>query len=256
MKRIFTFALALLLSSLAMGQIDKMKDILDDELMMLEDGKLKIRFFDAVSGQPVRDANLSFEHGLQAQSGMDGSVTVTLPQKDGVYPFECTKEGYIQAVFELEVIGGTVFNNRFHLSPVIDLGTIRIVLEWGKRPDDLDLHLVKTNGYHISYRNMKSSGDGTASLDRDALNGFGPETITITNLDDKAEYRCYVHDFSNRDKANSRTLSRSKATVTVYAEGKQWGTFQIDEVQKGNSWEVFRILNSEIIPEGKLKVRR
>lgn len=255
-KQIFLSALLILGSLMLFGQIDKMKEILEDELSMQDGEGIRLRIFDAVSGDPVKGASLHFRHAGSHKTDMAGTVLLPLPDKDGTYPFEFSAEGYITAVYHLEVIGGTVFHNRFHVSPVLEIGTVRMVLEWGRRPADLDLHLVKTSGYHISYRNMRSSADGQARLDRDARNGFGPETITIVNLDETAEYLCYVHDYSNRDRAGSRALSRSGAVVRVYADGALWGTFEIDEVQKGNTWEVFRILRGEILPEGDVKVRR
>ncbi len=255
-KQIFLTGLFMLAAGMLFGQIDKMKEVLEDELSMQDGEGIRLRIFDAVTVNPVQAATLQFRHAGSHQTDMDGTVQLPMPEKDGTYPFEFSADGYITAVYRLEVIGGTVFHNRFHVSPVLEIGTVRLVLEWGRRPADLDLHLIKTNGYHISYRNMRSSTDGQARLDRDARNGFGPETITIADLDETAEYRCYVHDFSNRERARSRALSRSDATLRVYAEGELWGTFEIDEVQKGNTWEVFRILNGEIIPEGEVKVRR
>lgn len=255
-KHFFLAGLILLASGMLFGQIDKMKEVLEDELSMQDGEGIRLRVFDAVSGDPVQGASLQFMHAGSHKTDIDGTVILPLPEKDGTYPFEFSAEGYITAVYRLEVIGGTVFHNRFHVSPVLEIGTVRLVLEWGRRPADLDLHLVKTNGYHISYHNMHSSADGRARLDRDARNGFGPETITIADLDEAAEYLCYVHDYSNRERANSRALSRSDAVVRLYAEGVLWGTFEMDEVQKGNTWEVFRILRGEILPEGEVKVRR
>ena len=71
-----------------------------------------------------------------------------------------------------EVIAGTIFWNRFTVSPNIEMGSIRIVLDWDKKPKDLDAHFVKEGDYHISYHNMKVSDDGSARLDRDDQNGF------------------------------------------------------------------------------------
>ncbi|MBK6681726.1 MAG: hypothetical protein IPG53_17880 [Ignavibacteriales bacterium] len=88
----------------------------------------------------------------------------------------------------MEVMAGTIIRNRYSISPKMPLGYLRVVLDWGDSPRDLDAHLVKTNGYHISYRNMMVSADGVAKLDRDDLDGQGPETITATSIDKNGEY--------------------------------------------------------------------
>ncbi len=67
------------------------------------------------------------------------------------------------------------------------VGSIRIILDWDKSPNDLDAHLVKDGDYHISYRNKRVADDGAAQLDRDDMNGYGPETITINNVESNSK---------------------------------------------------------------------
>ena len=102
---------------------------------------------------------------------------------------------------------------------------------------------------------MKVSEDRTARLDRDDLNGRGPETITITDVDDNATYNCYIHDYSNRNNPDSKKLSKSKARISVYndnqlefildipandEEGTRWDAFQL---KKGSFNKLNRINN-------------
>jgi hypothetical protein len=255
-KRILFIFILLFIFNLANAQIDKMLDVMEDEMTLEEEGLTTLRFFDALSGNPVDEALITIAGlGEYTTDGL-GRVKFETPAEDGKYPFQFKKEGYIRAIYSFELIVGTVFYNRFTVSPIIDLGTIRLVLEWENRPDDLDLHLQKTGGYHISYRTMTASSDGMARLDRDAMNGYGPETITVKDVDDKAEYICYVHDFSNADYPRSKALSRAKARILVYGEGKLLQIFLIDEVQRGNQWNVFRLVNGQFITENDvIKVR-
>ncbi len=164
-----------------------------------------------------------------------------------------SKEGFIPENNKFEVIAGTIFRNRFTVSPAIEMGSIRIVLDWDKKPEDLDAHFVKEGDYHISFQNMKASDDGKARLDRDDRDGYGPETITVKDIDENAEYTFYVKDFSNKDAKNSKQLSKSKAMVKIYGDGKLLNIWQLNEKQKGNAWVVFNIQNGKIVPSDYVK---
>ncbi len=244
---LFTFTFSLY------AQFDKMKDVMEDEMNQEEEGITTLRFFDALTGAGVDEATITIDEiGTYTTDGL-GRVKFETPNEDATYAFRFDKKGYISANYSFEQVVGTVFYNRFTVSPVIDLKAVRIILEWDKRPDDLDLHLKKTGSYHVSYRNTTSTTDGMVKLDRDALKGYGPETITIRDLDDRSEYLCFVHDFSNADDPKSKVLSKAKARVSVFAEGKLMHIFLINEVQKGNQWNVFRIVNGHFIPENEVK---
>jgi len=133
------------------------------------------------------------------------------------------------------------------------MGAIRIVLDWDKKPADLDAHFVKEGDYHISYREMTVTDDASARLDRDDRDGYGPETITVKDIEEKAEYTYYVKDFTNKDAKNSKQLSKSKAMVKIYGEGKLLNIWQLSEKQKGNAWAVFTIQNGKIVPTDEVK---
>ena len=120
-------------------------------------------------------------------------------------------------------------------------------MDWSDEPDDLDAHLVKQGGYHISYRHMKTSEDGRARLDRDDRNGNGPETITVNRIDESSSYVYRVHDYSNRNDGNSEELSdESGATVRVYDETQLLNEYRIDTGEEGTTWTVFRIDDGQI----------
>ncbi|HXG01775.1 MAG TPA: carboxypeptidase regulatory-like domain-containing protein, partial [Bacteroidota bacterium] len=71
----------------------------------------------------------------------------------------------------------------------VPAGQMRIVLNWGRLPSDLDSHLTgdstTTAGrprYHVFYANRVvrlANGDTIAYLDVDDVTSYGPETITI-----------------------------------------------------------------------------
>lgn len=246
MTRISLLFAALAVCISAVGQIDKMRDQLDDATAESE-GIFTLRFFNAETGDPVPDAAIVIQDASSFTTDMEGKIRFEKIE-DGIYPFRFEKEGFISENNKFEVVAGTIFRNRFTVTPKIEMGSIRIVLDWDHKPHDLDAHFVKEGDYHISYREMTVSTDGAARLDRDDRDGFGPETITVKDVDEKAEYTYYVKDYSNRNSKRSKQLSKSKAMVKIYAEGKLVNIWQLNEKQKGNAWMVFTIQNGKIIP--------
>jgi hypothetical protein len=250
-KRILIIALNFCIVLLGFSQIDKMRDQLDDASAEQE-GMFTLRFFNAETGEPVPDATITIQDFATFTTDMEGKIRFE-KQPDGVYPFHFEKEGFISENNKYEVIAETIFRNRFTVTPVIEMGAIRIVLDWDKKPADLDAHFIKEGDYHISYRDMAVSDDASARLDRDDRDGFGPETITVKDIDEEAEYTYYVKDFSNKDDKHSKALSKSKAMVKVYGEGQLLNIWQLSEKQKGNAWMVFAIRNGKIVPTDEVK---
>ncbi|MEG1618919.1 MAG: tetratricopeptide repeat protein [Eubacterium sp.] len=130
----------------------------------------------------------------------------------------------------------------FALSPELKNGEIRIVLEWGSTPRDLDSYLIVDEKERVYFGNKKlsdSQGD-IASLDLDDRNGKGPETITIYRPN--RNYRYIINDFESD---NSQSVKNSKATVKVYMPGKDTVTIK-GPSGNGNIWNVLEINNGEL----------
>lgn len=248
-KKLFLMINLLLLFSLmpfiGAAQYEKMLETMDDEMTMMEDGKLVLRFINAENGEPVPDAEIEIKDIGSFTSDMVGKVLIDLPE-DGTYALSFSKEGFIPAVYTFEIVAGTLFSNRFSVSPEIEIGAIRIVLEWGRHPKDLDGHFIKEGDYHISFHDMHDAGDGSAKLDRDDRKGYGPETITVKDIDEKATYTYYVKNYSDRNSPRSKALSKSNATVRIYGDNQLMGTYTVPEKKKGTTWMVFNIVGGKI----------
>ncbi len=123
----------------------------------------------------------------------------------------------------------------------------RVVLTWGRDPADLDSHLTGPvaldQRFHIFYSSRGFSDPNApvapfARLDTDNTASFGPETITVTQMN-SGIYRYSVHDYTNRGSASSTALGSSGAKVELYS-GDGAKTFFVPS-QPGNVWTVFEL---------------
>ena len=210
-------------------------------------GDYRFTFRDAVTGKAISGVKITF---LEKSELTDSEGIVSFPQREDVPMKEhvvyayASKSGYIDAKIPITFMAGTIWLNNFSLSPAFVEEKYRIVLDWGKSPRDLDAHLVKTSNdsevYHISYRDMKSFED-KAFLDKDDMDGYGPETITINQLKNTYEYTYFVHDYSNKSQNGSNSLSKSRAHISVYNESGLIHSIYAPENKKGTKWNVFTI---------------
>ena len=207
--------------------------------------KLPLYFSDAQSGSHLGGVKVTIS-GVGTFT-TDKSGFIRLPQlADDDYEMTASKQGYIGETFTIEVRAGFIPQYRFCLTKSMIGDYIRIVLTWGDRPNDLDLHLEKDGGYHISYRNMHFAEDGAVMLDRDDTDRYGPETITMQKRDTNKLYTIYIVDYTNRSSGSSNVLSRSNAVVRVYNRDKLLKTYYVPTDTTGNRWNICTIVGDEI----------
>jgi hypothetical protein len=202
--------------------------------------KCFLKFVDAKKGAAIINAHVSIERFGDFTTDSLGKVYIHKPV-GGKYSFSFTKDGYVSAQYEFEIIGSTAVANHFSVCPLSTSNIIYFVLDWEKSPADLDLHLLKTNGYHVNFRNPKIVSGEVALLVKDDFHGYGPETITLSRLDNNAVYYCYVHDFSHQYSKRSLTLSYSRAVVRVYVNNELAYSYKVPPLHAGNKWTVFQI---------------
>jgi uncharacterized protein YfaP (DUF2135 family) len=129
----------------------------------------------------------------------------------------------------------------FTISPTLHAGEIRIVLEWGSIPSDLDSHLMTPYGEQVWFRNFNVNygGEAIAELDLDDTTSYGPETTTIKNP--AGRFMFSVHNFNN-----TGTFVGSEARVKVYLPGQAPMVFDDVPTNDGNWWHVFEIEDMNI----------
>lgn len=242
-------------SSPLASQDNKLQEDKDDAMEELMSGNLTLRFYNAIDGKEIPNSSVDVDGIGKYTTDDAGKIRFPAPDDDGTYPFTFRADGFITSEFQFEIMAGALFVRRFSVSPQMDLRHVRIVLDWGSEPRDLDAHFVKENGYHISYRDMRTSADGNGNLDRDDRDGYGPETITVKEVSKDATYRLYVHDYSDRNDLSSTKLSNSRAVVRVFGEGKLLRTFVVPAKGKGTRWEAFTIQNGIIVPTNTINAR-
>jgi tetratricopeptide (TPR) repeat protein len=143
------------------------------------------------------------------------------------------KAGYSDLVAKCPCGGMT-----YAVSPILrSLDGMRIVLNWGSSPEDLDAHLSFESD-HVYF--LKKEGND-ALLDVDDTNGFGPETITIARKRSGSRYVYAVQDYSQRLSPDSAALSRSRAKVFVYVGQTLIRTYYVPTNRTGNLWNVFAV---------------
>ena len=220
---------------------DQTREDIEREL----EGILTLRFFDAVTGKPIIKANVEIGDIVNEVTDFEGKIKFEIPE-DGNYLINFSHPKYAPSILKLEVVVGTIFNNRFSVSPSMPIGFLRVVLDWVNSPTDLDAHIVKSNDYHISFRNMRVNQDNTALLDRDDLDGYGPETITVKNINQSSQYNYFVHNYSNQNSTASKELSKSKGRVLIFGDNKLLHQVEIGKNMNGKYWNVFKIINGNI----------
>lgn len=198
----------------------------------------------AVNGQPIAGATVSTGAYMNVSS-TDGSYSVlAIP---GLVALNISKDGYLIDAVEINATEDTRADE--FVSPTLAQAQFRVVLSWGARPLDLDLHM---SGYsqsqnkicEVYFSHKKCTfppSQGSAFLDIDARNGFGPETITLNATAPVAgqSFRIVVINYSKQP-----SIMLSTAKVVVYNEKGVIGSFSVSESKSKSDlkWEVAELV--------------
>lgn len=182
-----------------------------------------------------------------------GNVPLTVQFNDqsteNTHTVSCSKQEYLTYVNEqVSLSPGDTLNLNLSLSPELQQGNVRFVLNWGATPTDLDSHLltpeIEGNEYHVFFDNKGNAATAPfARLDFDITTGFGPETMTIYELR-PGNYSYYVRNFSENP-----SITLSHAVVQIYGVDGLRYTVQVPSSGNGNYWHVCDIngLTGDII---------
>ena len=220
-------------------------DTVPENIPVVEPEKRTIVVRDSDSGNPIPLADVNIDEVWDMKSDDEGKVELPNQIQDGEHKMTVKKgEEYVKTESSFTLDQGILTTvPQISLPKKVDFKRIKIVLDWGEYPYDLDSHVLDEK-HHVYYSNMTQ---GNLELDRDDTSSYGPETITIKDPDPNSVYKYFVHDYSNGGHTSSDELSYSEAQVKVYFDNEFKSSFQIKPNQEGITWYVFDIVDGNKI---------
>lgn len=206
-----------------------------------------IRITDSDTGNPIALAQLTVDEKLHTSTDNDGNAELPDGLSDGRHSLLIESEGHVATKTHFSTTDGAVQTPpAYSVARVVEGegGSIKVVLNWGFLPADLDLH-VFSGTRHVYFSNMHSSGSDDIDLDRDDTDYEGPETITVHNRNEEAVYKFYIHDYSNGSYPSSSILSQSGARVQLTIDNVYIDTFTVPTETEGVWWHIFDIVDGK-----------
>jgi len=206
-------------------------------------GLLKGTVTNAVDGDGVSNVSVTIGEST-GTTDENGDYSIYSSFKSGEHDVIGVRESFCpySGIFLVsEDYASDTYTYNFSISPIPEVGEIRMVLNWGAQPRDLDSHLktpeISGQSYHISYSNRGSATSPPyATLDIDKVDGFGPETVTIKQSF-SGTYIYYIHHFGASLGAGS--FPSSGGTIQIYNSPDCDGeTFQVPNQGNGIFWYV------------------
>ncbi len=215
---------------------------------------------DAVNGEILDGTRVGITDGWNA-SPDDEEIFWTETDEEGRFLFPDLPVGYYTLFAQREdylldsenVVASSKYQADWTMTISPELGeneALRIVLTWGSIPDDLDSHLVVDGDSSFFYTDKdvyfgsmsayNANGDMLAMLDVDDTTQYGPETVTIYELEGHS-FTYMVYDFSSGGSSSRSRLAQSGATVTVYGEGGVIAEYHVPATATGVRWDVFSV---------------
>ena len=200
---------------------------------------------DSDTGNPVADADVDIDRRWNIKTDWEGKAPIPPEVGDGEHSFIVSKgDEYVRSEGKFLLLRGKLVSvPQVSIPKAVDYERIKIILDWGEYPSDLDSHIVSGSG-HVSFRRMN---DGNMNLDRDDTSSYGPETITIKEPLEDDVYSYYVFNYSDRDSLESDRLSYSGAQVQVFFNNEFQAAYRVLPGQSGITWHVFDIVNGNEI---------
>jgi hypothetical protein len=195
----------------------------------------------------------------QTTSGGGGIYWAYAPL--GTWTFTISYDGYITTTKNITLTGPIYTGGiaDMSMSKVLSAGERRVVVEWAAHSRDIDSHTYwSDNVAHVywwttSYYDYKSGIK--VSLDRDDVNGVGPETTTFFGIGDcTVTSKCLVKFVIDNYTPYDGSLGSSQVHVKVYkGTGLEHEFIIPEEAGTANEWTVFTMdarLGHEAVYEG------
>lgn len=183
---------------------------------------------DANDGQPLTGSGVEITDwtGQIVDTQRPATEKFTTGQmQPGTYTVRILLGGYFDLMIDNVTVNGNIDIDRLAICEVLFEPQVRVIVQWGKTPTDLDLHVVgptlKTasdglpaNRFHVMWSNQKShnENDGkynaaadprgtasTTSLVQDSRTSYGPEAINLFGVGSgyaNGAYTFTVHQYS------------------------------------------------------------
>ena len=211
-------------------------------------GHVELSIKDGTTGVVLAGFDYQVLNGWrEAENSNTSSTLAAISQPAGEYKIVVSKDGYNDAEKICNIQANATSQCEISMIPIAHLasGDVSAVLTWAENPDDLDSHLVKYDAdgnklYHIYFGHQT---DVDANLDVDDVSSYGPETITINNVDENSRYVYAIYHFSG----TGSITTTSAAQVTLQTNGVNT-TYYAPTSGEGQWWKVFEINNGRIIP--------
>lgn len=221
----------------------------------ISDGTVEGCVYNAIGGY-VSGAAYAIRNGWNNTTGNDVVASGILEDEEysfdlvpGNYTLSVDKEGFLTSHANLTVLSNQITTQNVTMSPIGTAGVsgqMRIVLTWGETPSDLDSHLFGptadgTDRFHVCFYDEEyyENNSLTAMLDVDDVSSYGPETITIYNMNATGIYSYYVHNYSDGNDSTSTRLSTSGARIQVYDGTTLIASYNVPVNRAGTIWHVF-----------------
>jgi len=201
---------------------------------------------------------------FQGYNNTDGNATIDTIVNNGEYDINISSGTYT-VVLSADGYRDTTYNytfasdnnneitQNFAIAPIDANVTyaLRATLTWGANPSDLDSHFLayapdsNHSVWHIYYSNEEAyeNDHKVADLDVDDTSSYGPEHVTLYDLNTSMKYVYYVWNYSGNSNAE---LKNSNADVKVYYNGQLYD-FSVPYAD-GMGWKVFEIDNGVLVP--------
>lgn len=201
----------------------------------------------------LEDADVTFSvNGSvvgRATTNYRGKYSALLPA--GTYTITVSKNGYIDYEAEITVItaisaGGA---GDAALSKVLAEGEWRVTLTWAAHSEDLDSHTyLGKNAKSLVYWQDRGpytdpATQMSAKLDRDDVDGFGPETTTFKGIGTcTMKEHCLVKFLVDNYTPKDKDIGASEAIITLYQGSRTVKRYELPTAAgAARIWPIFTL---------------